>query len=161
LDRGPTPASPSFKQTRIAIPVAKVSAADGGDPAQSIDDNEETSWSGKSAITFELTRSARLSEVTMKTAGFRARSYPIRITVDGVEVYRGATPRSLGYVTLTLKPVTGRVVVIEPLAGGEAREAFGAITELVDQKNATTGEEKVGSGALGLTEIEFYEPAPK
>ena len=76
----------------------------------------------------------------MKTAGFRARSYPIRITVDGVDVYRGATPRSLGYVTLPLQPSEGRVVVIEPLAGSEARDAFGGITELVDQKNATTGE---------------------
>ena len=158
LDHGPTPATPSFKVTRVAVAVAKVTATDGGDPARAIDDDETTAWSGKQPITFALARPARLTEVTLKTAGFRARSYPIRITVDGQEVWRGATPRSLGYVTLSLKPVTGQVVKIEPLAGSEAREAFGSITELVDQKNATTGEEKVGSGELGLTEIEFYEP---
>jgi hypothetical protein len=97
----------------------------------------------------------------MKTGGFRTRSYPIKITVDGQEVYRGSTPRSLGYVTLPLKPVEGRRVTVEPLAAGEARDAFGAITELVDQKNAATGDEKVTAGALSLIEIEFYEPAPK
>jgi hypothetical protein len=96
LDRGPTPGTPSFKATRTAVTVAKASAADGGDPALAFDDNEETSWSGRKPVTFELSRVARLKEITLKTAGFRARSYPIRITVDGVEVYRGVTPRSLG-----------------------------------------------------------------
>jgi beta-galactosidase len=159
LDRGPTPPGPSFKPTRIAVPVARASATDGGDPARACDDDETTAWSGKQPITFELARAARLSQVTMKTAGFRARSYPIRISVDGQEVWRGATPRSLGYVTLSCKPTAGRNVKVEVLGGSEAREAFGAIRELVDQKNATTGEEKVGSGELGLIEIEFYEPA--
>ncbi|ATC66188.1 beta-galactosidase [Nibricoccus aquaticus] len=159
LGRGPTPGTTSFKVTRKAVAVAKASALDGGDPALAFDDNEETAWSGKKAVTFELSRVALLSEITLKTAGFRARSYPIRITVDGVEVFRGVTARSLGYVTLPLKPVDGRVVRIEPLAGSEARDAFGGITELVDQKNATTGEQNVGAGALGIIEIEFYEPA--
>jgi beta-galactosidase len=157
LERGPTPGTPSFKPTRIAITVTRATATDGGDPAHAIDDNEVTAWSGRQPITFELSRAARLSEITMKTSGFRARSYPIRVTVDGTEVYRGATPRSLGYVTLALKPVTGQIVRIEALAGSEARDAFGGITELVDQKNATTGEEKVGANALGLIEVEFYE----
>jgi beta-galactosidase len=158
LDRGPTPATPSFKVTRVAVPVARAVATDGGDPALALDDDETTAWSGKQPITFELARQAHLSQVTMKTAGFRARSYPIRVTVDGQEVWRGATPRSLGYVTLTFKTTVGRTVKIEPLAGSEAREAFGGITELADQKTATTGEEKVGTGELGLIEIEFYEP---
>ena len=62
-------------------------------------------------------------------------------------------------VTLPLKPIEGRKITIEVLGGSEARDAFGGITELVDQQNATTGEEKVGSGALSLIEVEFYEPA--
>jgi len=157
--RGPTPTGPSFKVTRVAVPVTKTTATDGGDPARAFDDNETTAWSGKQPVTFELARPARLTEVAMKTAGFRARSYPIRISVDGQEAWRGATPRGLGYVTLPLKPATGRTVKIEVLGGSEAREAFGGITELVDQKNATTGEEKVGTGEFGLLEIEFYEAA--
>jgi len=94
----------------------------------------------------------------MKTGGFRARSYPIRILVSENEVYRGATPRSLGYVTLPLVPTSGRTVTIEMLAGSEARDAFGGITELQDQGNATTGEENVGESELSIIEIEFYEP---
>ena len=70
------------------------------------------------------------------------------------------TPRSLGYVTLALKPTQGRVVMIEVLGGSQARDAFAGITELVDQQNATTGEQDVGKGELGLIEIEFYEAAP-
>ncbi len=159
LDRGPTPAGPSFTIGRLAVPVARVQAADGAHPEFACDDDETSLWSGQQPIVFELARSATLSEITLKTAGFRARSYPIRITVDGAEVFRGVTPRSLGYATLPLKPATGRTVRLEPLAGAEAREAFGAITELVDQGNATTGEEKVGTGELGLLEIEFYEAA--
>jgi hypothetical protein len=157
LDRGPTPAIAAFKVSRVAVPVARAIATDGGNPALACDDNETTAWSGRQPITFELTRSAILTEVTMKTAGFRGRSYPIRILVDGLEVWRGVTPRSLGYVTLSLKPREGRVVRIEVLGGSEARDAFAGITELVDQGNATTGEEKVGAGELGLLEIEFYE----
>ncbi|MFT3829103.1 MAG: DUF4982 domain-containing protein [Opitutaceae bacterium] len=160
LDRGPTPAGPSFTATRIAVPVAKATAIDGAHPEFACDDDETTLWSGQRPVVFELSRPAALSEIVLKTAGFRARSYPIRITVDGTEVFRGVTPRSLGYATLPLKPATGRIVRLEPLAGAEAREAFGAITELVDQGNANTGEEKVGTSELGLLEIEFYEPAP-
>ncbi len=157
LDRGPTPKTPAFKVSRVAVPVAHVTATDGGNPALACDDNETTAWSGRQPITFELAHAATLTEVTMKTAGFRARSYPLRISVDGLEVWRGVTPRSLGYVTLPLKPREGRTVRIEVLGGSEARDAFAGITELVDQGNATTGEEKVGAGELGLLEIEFYE----
>jgi hypothetical protein len=157
LTRGPTPPTPSYTVTRRAVSVAQATATDGGDPARAFDDDETTAWSGRQPIVFELARRARLSEITMKTAGFRARSYPLRISVDGREVWRGATPRSLGYVTLPLQPVDGRTVKIEVLGGSEARDAFGGITELLDQKNATTGEENVGAGEFGLIEIEFYE----
>lgn len=160
LDRGPTPGMLSYRNSRVAIDVATAIATDGGDPREAFDDDETTAWSGKEPITFELARSARLTEITLKTGGFRARSYPIRISVDGTEVYRGVTPRSLGYATLPLIPVEGRTVTIDVLGGAEARDAFGGIRELEDQQNATTGEENVGAGALALIEIEFYESAP-
>ena len=93
----------------------------------------------------------------MKLSGWRQRSYPIRITVDDQEVYRGSTPRSLGYVTLPLKPVIGRNVKISLASAASAREGFN-ITELENQQNAATGDERAGSGTLGLVEVEFYEP---
>lgn len=159
LTRGPTPATPSFTPSRVAVPVARVVASDGEAPAATVDDNEETLWTGRQPVTFELTRPARLHEITARFAGFRARSYPLRIDVDGHEVFRGATPRSLGYVTLPLQPVEGRNVTITVLAGSEAREAFAGVSELEDQGNATTGEEFVEGGNLGIFEVEFYEPA--
>ncbi|KAF0095906.1 MAG: beta-galactosidase/beta-glucuronidase [Puniceicoccaceae bacterium 5H] len=158
LQKGPTPATSSVTPTRRAVAVAQASSAQGNDPQRALDDNEATAWTGPGPITFQLERPAALHEITVKTGGFRARSYPIRVSVDGQEVYLGATPRSLGYVTLPLKQVRGREVEIELLAGSEARDAFGDITELVDQGNATTGEENVGERELSLIEIEFYEP---
>jgi beta-galactosidase len=160
LDRGPTPRTPAFTSTRVAVPVTRVVATDGGNPAYAIDDNEATAWSGKKPIVFELAREARISQVTMKTAGFRARSYPIRVSVGDTEVWRGPTPRGLGYITLPFEITTGHSVTIEVLGGSEARDAFGGMRELEDQGNARTGEENVGSGELGLIEVEFYEPAP-
>lgn len=157
LSRGPTPAGPAFTATRRAVPVAAVHATDGADPRQAIDDDETTVWTGREPLTIDFGRPARIAEITLKTAGFRARSYPLRISVDGREVFRGATPRSLGYVTLTLEPATGRSLVIEVLGGREARDAFGGIRELENQGNATTGEQLVKTGELGLAEIEFYE----
>lgn len=160
LRHGPTPAGPAYQPTRSAIAVTKVEATDGDDPQRAIDDDETTAWSGRQPITFHFDRDARIAEITLKTAGFRARSYPIRITADGTEVFRGATPRGLGYATLALTPATGRTLKIEVLGGSEARDAFGGIRELENQGNATTGEQLVGAGELGLLEIEFYETIP-
>ncbi len=149
-------AFPSFTVSRIAIPVARAVTSSGADASASIDDNETTTWSGREPVTFEFSRPARVTEITAKFAGFRARSYPIRILAGTEEVFRGATQRSLGYVTLPLKPVETGQLTIELLGGAEARDAFGGISEIEDQKNATTGEERVGAGELGIAEIEFY-----
>jgi len=160
LSRGPTPAGPSFKRSRVAVSVTRATAGDGNDPKLAFDDDETTAWTGRQPVTFEFDREARFSEVTLKTGGFRTRSYPLKLSVDGREVWRGATPRSLGYVTLAFNPTAGRSVQLEVLGGSEARDAFGGIRELEDQRNATTGEERVGAGALSVLEIEFYEPIP-
>ena len=159
LDRGPTPTGPSFKVSRIAVPVAKVIANDGGDATLAFDDNEETTWTGKQPIKFEFARPVRLTEIVGKFAGWRQRSYPIRITVNDQEVYRGAIPRSLGYVTLPLQPMEGRSLTIEIVAKGEATDAFGDISELESQANASTGDSNVDDLSLSIVEIEFYEPA--
>lgn len=159
LDRGPTPAGPSFTPSRIAVPVAAARSSSGADASAAVDDNEVSAWIGREPVVFEFARPARVGEITAKFAGFRARSYPIRVLVGEREVFRGVTRRSLGYVTLPIDPVEGTSLTIEVLGGAEAREAFGGITELEDQGNARTGEENVGSGELGIIEIEFYETA--
>lgn len=164
LQRGPTPAGPSFRVSRVAVPIASATAGANADmAAASFDDNETTSWSSDNQLTnawisYTLARPATLSEVTLKLSGWRQRSYPLRITVDGQEVFRGNTPLSLGYVTLPVKPVAGAVVRIELLGAARSGDSL-AFTELANAENAATGAERQGRGTLSVVEIECYEAA--
>ena len=138
LMRGPTPPAAPLKLTRQPVEIAGVSAGAKADQArQSFDDDETTQWTsdGQLAnawIKYELTRAANIGEVTLKLANWRTRSYPIQIMVDDRVVFTGETPRSLGYVTLTFPPVTGRSVKIQ----------------LTDNKD---------DGTLAVVELEIYE----
>ncbi|CAN7468317.1 glycoside hydrolase family 2 protein [Massilia sp. LjRoot122] len=161
LDRGPTPSTPSYTVSRIAVPVTSAAAAsNGGQAAHSFDDDETTNWTSKAGeaaeISYRLARPALLREITLKLAGWRERSYPLRVHVDGVEVWRGVTPKSLGYVTLPLKPQRGSEVRIA--LDGQADDA-GAIqlTEVANQANTDTGAQRVSRSALAIVEAEFYE----
>lgn len=155
--RGSTPATPSFTVSRIGVPVAGIEA-DSGKPAQAVDDDESTSWAseaGKGLIRFRLAEAATLSEVTLKLGGWRERQYPLRISVDGVEAWRGLTPRSLGYVTLPLQSRRGQTVTIE-LTGEAQGGAATANTEVANQKIVDTGAATLGRGVLSIVEAEFY-----
>jgi beta-galactosidase len=164
LNRGPTPLSPSFQVTRVAVPIANVTAGANADQAgDSYDDNERTFWANDNLlatawISYELARPAALSEVTLKLSRFRDRSYPLRITVDSAEVYRGRTPRSLGYVTLPVRPVQGRTVRVELIGTTTSQDAFN-ITELENRDEVANPEARPDSGVLSIMEIEFYESA--
>ena len=161
LERGPTPATPSFKVSRRAVPVAAIEAASNGEEAgKTVDDDETTRWTSApgpgAAITYTLARPAELREIELKLAGWRENSYPLRVLVDGEEVFRGVTPKSLGYVTLPLKPRKGSAVRI--VLDGEVDQA-GAIklTEVANQANVDTGSKATPQGALSIVEAEFYE----
>lgn len=157
LDRGPTPATPSFTVSRVAVPVASSDVPDGN---KSFDDDETTAWTNEAgtapAITYTLARPARLAEVVLKLTGWRERSYPLAVYVDGQEAWRGVTPASLGYVTLPLKPVQGRTVRI--VLAGQAEEGGGIVlTEVANQANTATGTKGVSTATLSIVEAEFYE----
>lgn len=156
--RGATPTTPSFTVSRIAVPVASAEAGS-GDAAKAFDDDESTSWTseaGKGAIRFKLAEAATLSEITLKLGGWRERQYPLRISVDGQEVWRGLTARSLGYVTLPLKPHRGQNVTLE-LTGDAQGGAATANTEVANQKIVDTGAASLGRGVLSIVEAEFYK----
>jgi hypothetical protein len=157
LDRGPTPATPSFTVSRVAVPVASSDAPDGN---KSFDDDETTAWTSSAGntpqITYTLARPARLAEIALKLTGWRERSYPIKVYVDGQEAWSGLTPKSLGYVTLPLKPVQGRTVRI--VLDGQAQEGGGIkLTEVANQANTATGTKGVSTSTLSIVEAEFYE----
>ncbi len=166
LGRGPTPAGPSFNLTRLAVPIASATAGAHADQAaQSFDDDETTAWANDNQlatgwIAYEFARPATPTEATFRLTGWRQRSYPIRITLDGREIFRGPTPKGLGYVTLALQPATGRTLRIELVDTSANKDAFN-IVELGNQKeNASTGADKIGGGTLSIVEAEFYEAVP-
>lgn len=162
LGRGPTPAGSSYTRTRIAVPVASVEAGSNALAAgASTDDDETTSWTsqsgeGRAAITYRLARAATLSEITLRLTGWRERSYPLRVLVDGEAVYEGKTPKSLGYVTLPLQARHGSLVRIE-LAGSADEANMNVLTEVANQKNVDTGVGRAGKDVLSIVEAEFYE----
>jgi len=165
LQRGPTPTSPSFTASRVAVPVAGVTAnSNATNAALTYDDNELSEWisdkkEAKPWIEYALARPAPISEVAMKLTGWRTSTYPIRILVDGQEVFRGTTERSLGYYTAAFAPRTGQKVRIELTGATQAKDAFN-ITELETPKDPTAATDQPGPrGTLGLIEVEFYEKA--
>jgi len=95
LERGPTPAGPSFTMSRRAVHIARAEAGSNEDQVvKSFDDDETTEWAsdGKMAngwIKYDFAQPAQVSEVTMKLTGWRTQSYPIRILVDGKVVFAG------------------------------------------------------------------------
>ncbi|MBC8002006.1 MAG: DUF4982 domain-containing protein, partial [Opitutaceae bacterium] len=166
LERGPTPATPSFKVTRVAVPIqSATTGANEGSAEASFDDNEMTHWANDNKlengwIQYQLARPALLTEATLKLSGWRQRSYSIRITVDDQEVFTGLTPKGLGYVTLPLKPVQGSRLRIALYDESANQDAFN-IVELGNKKeNASTGADRVGNKTLSIVEAEFYEAVP-
>ena len=159
LTRGPTPAARALLSSRTPLRIASASAgANVATVALSFDDNEATSWSNDGQlssawIVYELDRPASINELTLKLGSWRTRSYPIRISVDEQTVFNGSTSPSLGYVTLTFPPTTGRHVKVELTR--EPKD-----TNNVGNAVGITGNPEVGprSSAFSIVEVEIYEP---
>lgn len=162
LERGPTPSTPSFTVSRVAVPVAQVVAdSNQADAGMAVDDDETTRWAskpgeGSPSITFKLARRVPLTEVTLKLSGWRERSYPLQVFVDGKQVYSAATPKSLGYVTLALAENSGGDVRIA-LNGVADESKQIELTEVANQSIADTGANQTPKGVLSLVEAEFYQ----
>ncbi len=161
LEKGPTPATPSFTKTRntVAIIGAKTNSNQ-ADAQKSFDDNELSEWTngdGVARIEYELAREATINQVVLKLAGWRSKKYPIRILVDGKKVFEETTPTSLGYVTLDLTPVKGKKVTIELIGTSENSNAINLveITGKVDEGGLKQTKSKMPQ--LPIVEVEFYE----
>ena len=160
LQRGPTPAGASYAPTRRSVSIQGVTAgANAANAVASYDDNESTEWAndgqlGNAWIEYQFTQAARVKTVTLKLTGWRNRTYPLRLTIDGQTVWQGLTPRSLGYVTLNFPATTGRSLKIELTAPFQEGDGFSRITELAGAPEAKTTD---GKGALSIVETEIYE----
>ncbi|HYX06293.1 MAG TPA: beta-galactosidase, partial [Bacteroidales bacterium] len=164
LAKGPTPTTSSYKISRIPVDIKSARAASNQNEARySYDDNEMRQWHNDGSletgiIEYELVREANINQVVMKLSGWRRRSYPIRVLVDNQEVYKGDTPRSLGYVTLTFPPVKGKKVRIELIGAASDNDAF-KFRELSGKEDrAGLDDNKDRKGTLSIVEVEFYEP---
>ncbi|HEX6181278.1 MAG TPA: DUF4982 domain-containing protein [Chitinophagaceae bacterium] len=168
LERGPTPLTPSFKPLRNLLNIANATAGAHADSVNmSFDDNELSDWVNDGLLSsawieYELEKEATVNEVSLKLNNFRSRSYPLRITVDGIEVFNSVTPRSLGYVTLRCKPQKGRKIRIT-LVGDSKDAATNQMVE-VDGKKLDDGvarDDARAKGTLSIIEAEIYEvPTP-
>ena len=168
LQRGPTPSTPSYKVSRVAVDIVKATAGANADSSfASFDDNELSDWhnDGKIStawIAYELEREALVSEVEFKLNNFRSRTYPLRITVDGKEVFADTTQRSLGYFTAICKPQKGTKVKIE-LATFSKDAAGNTMLEVSGKKldDGVARDDKNARGTLSIIEIEVYEHLKK
>lgn len=163
LDRGPTPPGDSVTPTRTPISIVRATAgANANRAANSFDDNELTGWQndGNRAtawIRYEFDQPATVSEITFKVSNFRNVSYPIRVYVDGQMVFNGPTQRSLGYMTLAIKPTLGKTLRVELVGAATEGDAFGQIIEVTGQKELAAPTTNP-SGTLNITEMEIYAP---
>jgi beta-galactosidase len=163
LQRGPTPAGPSYTLSRQAISIASVTAGSRADSAKSsFDDNELTNWKSDGKvengwIKYTFAKPEQIDEVTMKLENWRNRRYPIRIKVDNQVVYTGETTQSLGYVTIPVKPTKGKTLTVELIGANTDKDGFGLV-EVTGKKDAggMAVPEKKATAVLAINEIEIY-----
>ncbi|XHR31308.1 MAG: DUF4982 domain-containing protein [Chthoniobacteraceae bacterium] len=162
LDRGPTPSNSGIVPQRKAIRIVAASAGSNSEQAaKAYDDNETTAWKsdGQRAsawIQFELDHLSTVNEIVLKLGGWRSKAYPIRITVDSKEAFVGTTPKSLGYVTLPLKPMQGKTVRIELTGAIDEKDGFGLVE--VTGKKLSDATKSGAQGTMEIVEAEIYEP---
>ena len=138
LNRGETPQTPSYQDTKIDVPIlSAVAGANVDKVMNSFDDNELSEWKndGKLStawITYQLQRMAQIDEICIKLTGWRQRSYPLEIYAGDELIWSGETERSLGYVHLQVKPIMAREITVRLKGSNVDKDAFGAIVELVE-----------------------------
>ena len=166
LDRGETPATPSYEDAFVSVGVASATAGcHADDVAKSYDDNELTEWKsdGKKEnawVTYRLERKALVSEITLKLTGWRSKSYPLEVFADKKKVWEGLTPATLGYVHLRInKAVPAKEITIRMAAPvqdsskfGQEKELAGGVANEMDRIKAAKGKVE-----LRIVEAGFLE----
>jgi len=166
LSRGPTPLTPSYQDSLRGVTVANITAgSNAAEAGLSRDDNERSIWNSDGSqegawIEYDLGQAQPVSKLSMRLTGWRVRTYPIRITVDGKVVFDGNAPKSLGYVDFDFPAQMARKVRVELTRPTEDRDGFGNIVEVTtDRQGASTGAEKVKTGyILSIGELDIVGP---
>ncbi len=166
LDRGETPATPSYKQHFVSIGVKDVEVPVNQELAQMMfDDNENTDKQSASMwksdgklenawVKVTLEKSAAIKRIALRLNGFRRTSYPLQVYANGKLVWEGYTAKSLGdcYIDIA-DPVNTDQYEIRMIGPATVKEAFGSMTELAAKKNVSTKPSR--SNTLSIIEMEF------
>lgn len=169
LDRGETPLSPSYVDSKVDVRVKSADAGVNGETVgNSYDDNELSEWRndgrlGTGWITYKLERRAAIDDICVKLTGWRQRSYPLEVYAGDTLIWSGETDRSLGYVHLSIdNPVLSDTYTIRLKGAATDSDAFGQIIEVVEPKAGELDLFKAEGGdkannELRIVEIEFLE----
>ena len=165
LDRGETPSTPSYKDSKKGVRIVSAKAgSNNNDAEKSYDDIELTEWEndGKLStawITYTLERDAEIDDICIKLQGWRSRSYPLEVYAGNTLIWSGNTDKSLGYIHLNVeKPVRANTITIRLKGNTSDKDAFGQIIE-VEAIAANTMELEKSSSKhqLRIIEVEFLE----
>ena len=165
LDRGETPSTPSYKDSKKGVRIVSAKAgSNNNDAEKSYDDIELTEWKndGKLStawITYTLERDAEIDDICIKLQGWRSRSYPLEVYAGNTLIWSGNTDKSLGYLHLNVeKPVRANTITIRLKGNTSDKDAFGQIIE-VEAIAANTMELEKSSSKhqLRIIEVEFLE----
>ena len=165
LDRGETPSTPSYKDSKKGVRIVSAKAgSNNNDAEKSYDDIELTEWKndGKLStawITYTLERDAEIDDICIKLQGWRSRSYPLEVYAGNTLIWSGNTDKSLGYIHLNVeKPVRANTITIRLKGNTSDKDAFGQIIE-VEAIAANTMELEKSSSKhqLRIIEVEYLE----
>ncbi len=161
LDRGETPATPSYQDCFLCVDIVDAQAgSNAADIRNSYDDNELTEWKsdGEKAnawITYQLERKAAVKELTLKLTGWRQKCYPLEVYAGKKKVWEGITPATLGYAHIQIaQPVAAKELTIRMVGPAQESRKFGLIKELA---GGAANEMDRMKTAKGKTELRIVE----
>ena len=168
FDRGETPLTPSYKNSKVDVRVkSAVAGVNSEEAINSFDSNELSEWKNDGRlstawITYQLERKAEIDDICIKLTGWRKRSYPLEIFADDELIWSGNTEQSLGYIHLAVKPVRSDKITIRLKGAAKEADAFKQIVEVVepsagdlDLLRAKNGEKT--NNELRIVEVECLE----
>ena len=173
LERGETPATPSYTEKAKGVNIVSVKAGYDTEHAScSFDDNELSEWKNDGHlstawITYRLEKKTVVDDICMKLTGWRLRSYPLEVYAGKTLIWSGETERSLGYIHLKpVKQVKANEITIRLKGAGKDKDAFGGIVEVAQPAAGELDLFKAKNGSetkdeFRIVEVEFLEAVKK
>jgi hypothetical protein len=164
LEKGPTPSTPSFTESRMSIRIINASAGSNQENAAlSFDGKQSTRWvnDGKLEtgwIEYTLEKKARIDEIALKLSGWRTRSYPIVVTANDSILFRGVTQPNLGFFYITPEtPVETDNLKVRLFGQTEFKDAY-QLVEITGQLDRETANDMAVRNVtnLNIAEIEIF-----